>query len=98
MDDPGAMGDDRDALIVQELNRIDGIEDPMRADVTGSPVDNGDTYRRTTRLGNPDLQPEEGWAWDAGIELTQDPWRCSVVYFERHETDLIDWARVVDLL
>lgn len=41
------------------IRRIDGIEDPLRADVTGRPVDTGDTYRVTTRVANPDLEPEE---------------------------------------
>jgi outer membrane receptor protein involved in Fe transport len=48
------------------IRRIDGIEDPMRADVTGFPVDTGDTYRRTTRLGNPDLQPQDSETWMVG--------------------------------
>jgi outer membrane receptor protein involved in Fe transport len=48
------------------IRRIDGIEDPMRADVTGLPVDTGDTYRRTTRLGNPDLQPQDSETWMVG--------------------------------
>jgi iron complex outermembrane receptor protein len=50
-------------------------------------------YEDPANRGNPDLKPEKGWAWDAGIEMAQDRWRGSVVYFERHETDLIDWAR-----
>ncbi len=51
------------------IRRIDGIADPMRSDVTGAPIDTGATYRRTTRLGNPDLEPEDsetsliGFVW-----------------------------------
>jgi len=41
------------------IRRIDGIEDPLRADVTGRPVDTGDTYRVTTRVANPNLEPED---------------------------------------
>lgn len=52
------------------VRRIDGIEDPMRADVTGSPADIGQTYRRTTRLGNPDLEPQDSETWMAGVVLT----------------------------
>ena len=41
------------------VRRLQGIEDPLREEVTGSALDTGDTYRYTTRLGNPDLQPED---------------------------------------
>jgi outer membrane receptor protein involved in Fe transport len=41
------------------VRRLQGIEDPLREDVTGSALDSGDTYRVTTRLGNPELQPED---------------------------------------
>jgi outer membrane receptor protein involved in Fe transport len=47
--------------------RIDGIEDPMRAEVTGRPIDTGDTYRVTTRLGNPNLDPAESETWLVGF-------------------------------
>ncbi|HKX57239.1 MAG TPA: TonB-dependent receptor, partial [Xanthomonadales bacterium] len=56
------------------IRRIDGIADPMRADVTGAPIDTGGTYRRTTRLGNPDLEPEDsetsliGFVWQPQFE------------------------------
>ncbi|MGK2927714.1 MAG: TonB-dependent receptor domain-containing protein [Lysobacterales bacterium] len=52
------------------VRRIDGIEDPMRADVTDRPIDTGDTYRRTTRLGNPDLAPEDSETWLVGVVLS----------------------------
>jgi outer membrane receptor for ferrienterochelin and colicin len=39
--------------------RLRNIEDPLREEVTGSALDSGDTYRYTTRLGNPNLQPED---------------------------------------
>jgi outer membrane receptor protein involved in Fe transport len=74
------------------IRRIDGIEDPMRADVTGRPIDTGDTYRRTTRLGNPDLQPQDSetwmvgvvfsptWAgeWASGLRISLDWWRIEI--------------------
>ncbi|MDH3352408.1 MAG: TonB-dependent receptor, partial [Gammaproteobacteria bacterium] len=41
------------------VRRIDGIEDPLRADVTNLPIDTGDTYRVTTRIANNDLNPED---------------------------------------
>ncbi len=50
-------------------------------------------YADPANLGNPDLQPEHGWAWDAGLAFDHGPWRGSATWFERHERDLIDWAR-----
>lgn len=41
------------------VRRLQNIDDPLREDVTGSALDSGDTYRYTTRLANPDLQPED---------------------------------------
>ncbi len=41
------------------IRRIDGVEDPLRADVTGRPIDTGDTYRVTTRIANNNLSPED---------------------------------------
>lgn len=41
------------------VRRIDDIEDPLRSDVTGLPIDTGQTYRITTRIANPNLQPED---------------------------------------
>jgi outer membrane receptor protein involved in Fe transport len=82
------------------VRRIDGIEDPMRADVTGNPVDQGDTYRRTTRLGNPDLLPQDSetslvgvvlsptWAgdWASGLRISLDWWRVEI----EDEISLVD--------
>jgi len=41
------------------VRRLQDIEDPIRADVTGSALDTGDTYRKTTREANDDLNPED---------------------------------------
>ncbi|MCW8873570.1 TonB-dependent receptor domain-containing protein [Pseudomonadota bacterium] len=74
------------------VRRIDGIQDPMRGDVTGRPIDTGDTYRRTTRLGNPDLEPQDSetwlvgftfsptWAgdWTSGLRISADWWRINL--------------------
>jgi outer membrane receptor protein involved in Fe transport len=82
------------------IRRIDGVEDPMRAEVTGLPVDNGETYRRTTRLGNPDLQPQDSetwllgasfsptWAgdWASGLTIWLDWWRIEI----EDEISLVD--------
>ena len=40
------------------IRRELGVEDPLRADIVGLPIDTGDLYRITTRLGNDDLEPE----------------------------------------
>ena len=49
------------------IRRIDGIEDPLRADVTGAPIDTGDTYRVTTREANNNLEPEDAETWLLGF-------------------------------
>ena len=66
------------------VRRIDGVDDPLRADVTDLPIDTGDTYRKTTRIANEDLQPEDtettmfGFAYApkdgplAGLRITYD--------------------------
>ena len=41
------------------IRRIDGVEDPLRSDVTGLPIDTGQTYRVTTRVANNNLGPED---------------------------------------
>lgn len=74
------------------IRRIDGIEDPLRADVTGAPIDVGTVYRRTTRLGNPDLEPEDsetsligfvwqpdfGGEWGSGFTIGADFWNIKL--------------------
>jgi vitamin B12 transporter len=52
-------------------------------------------YRDPVNLGNPDLKPEEGWTWDVGLEVADGPWSGHAAYFERYETDRIEWARPV---
>lgn len=51
-------------------------------------------YEGGGNRGNADLVPEEGWAWDAGLELDQGAWHGRATWFERHEENLIDWAWV----
>jgi outer membrane receptor protein involved in Fe transport len=41
------------------VRRIDGVDDPWRSDVTGLPIDTGDTYRKTTRIANDQLEAED---------------------------------------
>ncbi|HPF71268.1 MAG TPA: TonB-dependent receptor [Candidatus Krumholzibacteria bacterium] len=52
-------------------------------------------YSDPANQGNPDLAAEHGWAWDAGVDYARGPWQGSAAWFDRHETDLIDWARPV---
>ena len=53
-------------------------------------------YEDPVNVGNPDLQPEEGWTWDVGLAINNDPWSFQAAYFERYETNRIEWARPVD--
>jgi iron complex outermembrane receptor protein len=50
-------------------------------------------YRDPFNEGNPGLQPERGWAWDVGVRTRPGPFRLEGTFFERHERDLIEWAR-----
>ena len=50
-------------------------------------------YEDPYNQGNPDLESESGWAWDAGVRRDDGRWLAAAVYFERHEKDLIDWSR-----
>jgi len=52
-------------------------------------------YRDPVSVGNPDLKPEEGWTWDVGLEVSDGPWSGHAAYFERYETNRIEWARPV---
>lgn len=40
--------------------------------------------------GNPDLQPETGETWEAGIEHEKNGWRFALVGFETRQRNLID--------
>jgi len=50
-------------------------------------------YESPANMGNPALDPEEGWTWDGGVDWRSGPWLAGVTYFERYETNLIDWVR-----
>jgi len=41
-------------------------------------------------FGNPDLRPETGETWEAGIEREKDGWRFALVGFETRQRNLID--------
>lgn len=53
-------------------------------------------YVDPSNVADPDLDPEHGWAWDLGAAVRGGLWTYDVSFFERHETDLIDWVRPVD--
>ncbi len=53
-------------------------------------------YEDPANRGDAGLEPERGWAWDAGLDLRRGAWIFAGTFFERHERDLIDWARPAD--
>lgn len=50
-------------------------------------------YADPANLGNPDLRPERGWSWEAGLWREGERWRAGAAWFERRERDRIEWAR-----
>ena len=44
-------------------------------------------------VGNPDVQPETAWQYDANIEFTSGHLKVNVGSFYRKVTDFIDWVR-----
>ena len=50
-------------------------------------------YTSPVNLGLSGLKPEQGWTWDAGLDLATLTWGVHAAYFERYEEDLIEWAR-----
>ncbi len=50
-------------------------------------------YASPANLGNPELDPEHGWTWDAGVGWRRGAAAARVAYFERYERDRIEWAR-----
>lgn len=50
-------------------------------------------YADPANEGNPDLRPESGWTWEAGLALDRDRWWTASTWFERREHDRIEWAR-----
>jgi vitamin B12 transporter len=41
--------------------------------------------------GNADLKPEEGWMWDAGLNLRDEPIEVGLTYFWNRYQDMIVW-------
>ncbi len=52
-------------------------------------------YRDPVNIGNPGLDSETGWTWDAGLEFHDGPWSGRVTYYERYEENVIEWARPI---
>ncbi|MCP3960653.1 MAG: TonB-dependent receptor [bacterium] len=81
--------------------RTEGVQDPYRADVTGTPADLGDVSREIIRGGNVNLQPEESETQTFGL-VFQPPgansFYLSVDYWDIEQTDRIDVFGHVDQL
>ncbi len=50
-------------------------------------------YRSPDNMGNPQLNSENGWAYDVGLDYYSGPWQGQFSVFRRFENDLIEWAR-----
>lgn len=54
-------------------------------------------YSDPVNLGNPDLQPEFAWTYEAGVKTTRLPGMIvQASYFYRDGSDIIDWVRESD--
>lgn len=49
-------------------------------------------YQSPAESGNPDLLPEEAWAWEAGMRYLGAGAMAEVNYFQRDARQLIDWV------
>ena len=51
-------------------------------------------YHDPANVGNPNLQPEHAMNYEAGIDFRLSPsWSASATFFDRHETNDIDYVR-----
>lgn len=55
-------------------------------------------YSDPSNAGNPDLQPESAFSWEAGASYLRGNLRLQASWFERLGRDLIDWTRDADTL
>ena len=55
-------------------------------------------YSDPANAGNPDLQPESAFSWEAGASYLRGNLRLQASWFERLGRDLIDWTRDADTL
>ncbi len=53
-------------------------------------------YISPSDRGDPGLESETGWSWDAGLEWNSGPWYGHASWFQRQEDDLIEWARPLE--
>ncbi len=51
-------------------------------------------YEDRANIGNPDLQPESAFSYEAGFSYTLAGWRAQASYFRREGQELIDWTKV----
>ena len=47
---------------------------------------------RSGTIGNPDLQPEEGWSYEAGIDFIRNSFKFSFTAFSRDQNNVIDFV------
>jgi iron complex outermembrane receptor protein len=50
-------------------------------------------YTSPANMGNPDLQPEEAWTYETGVEWRGGGHRAGLSVFRREGDNLIDWVR-----
>jgi iron complex outermembrane receptor protein len=54
-------------------------------------------YSDPSNEGAADLDPEHGWTWDSGLEMTSGRLTMSWTVFQRFEKNLIDWVRLAEM-
>jgi outer membrane receptor protein involved in Fe transport len=72
-----------------------GYEDTVRCEYTGAPEDCERREYRRVASGNPDLQPEEGESWFAGLVWEPDflpGFELQLDFWEFHHTDRVEWS------
>ncbi len=47
---------------------------------------------RSGSIGNPDLDPEQAWNYEAGVDYIQNSLKISATAFYRDQKDVIDWV------
>lgn len=51
-------------------------------------------YRDAGNIGNENLDPENSWTYEAGMDYKSEFVNCSAGYFRRDSRDTIDWTRM----
>lgn len=50
-------------------------------------------YRSSANVGNPDLEPEESWSYDLGLDFESDWAKMGLTGYLRYTDRMIDWTR-----